>query len=116
MEVKVLEELEGLAQALTLAGVPASVEPSEVPVPGAWVTARTADIETLAGGGTLHAYVYLIAAENGIREAHKELGKLLALMPDTWVAGELSLNEGVALPANPSTPLPAYRVPVDLDI
>lgn len=116
MEVQVLAELEALAEALTAVGVPASVEPSEVQVPGAWVTARTAVIETLAGGGTLHAYVYLIAPDNGIRQSHEELGRLLARMPDTWVAGELSLNEGVALPANPNTPLPAYRVPVDLDL
>lgn len=113
---RILPELEGLAAALTQLGIPASVEPAEVQVPGAWVTARTADVETLSGGGTLRTYVYLVALPHDFRSSYRELGRLLALMPTEWVAGELSLNEAVALPATPNEPLPAYRVPVDLDL
>lgn len=115
MAIDVARELADLAAQLTAVGIPAAIEPGEVPVPGAWVTGREATVTTLGGGGTVTAYVYLIAPDNGVLNAHKELTRLLGLVPADWLAGPVSLNEGVALPANPTAPLPAYRVPVDLD-
>jgi hypothetical protein len=112
----ILPALQLLAGELTNAGVPTSEDPTKVQVPGAWVTARAARVDTLEGDGTVDAYVYLIAGQgSGATDALAALGKLLdrlltVLAPD----GDISTAESISLPNTP--PLPAFQVPVQLQI
>lgn len=114
-------ELDGLAAALTAAGVSATYDENEVGVPGAWLHAQPIayDARTLDGGvsSTARVDVYLIVGAGSTGVAQTALAELYdlvvphALVPDApaeWTA--------VALPSDPSTPLPALRLPVNLNL
>jgi hypothetical protein len=104
-----------LASTLTAAGIPASVERAKVRTPGAWISPQTRDITTLDGSGSAAVDVILVVGDHG------ELTSLKALdeMADKVVALGLALTEPVdtayALTLT-SSPLPAFRVPVELDL
>jgi hypothetical protein len=91
------------------------------PVPGAWVQARQVDQLRPAGGGNLQAYVWLIAPDTGTGPALDTLADLLdvalaVLEPSTWADGEvIDTGQAVVLP-HTATPLPAFRLAVDIDI
>lgn len=122
MAGRIATALAGLAAQLTAAGVPASVEPGQVPVPGAWVQLQTIDGITLDGSLIGSAWVYLVAADTGTVPAHDVLGGLLDLVLDSDGV-VVNIGEGdvvdtaqaVALP-HTASPLPAYRLTVDLTI
>lgn len=105
--------------ALAGAGVVATIDPSTLVAPGAWVMPREIpeDAWTLTGPSTVSAYVYLIAGDVGVPEALDVLSELLAktltvLTPD----GPVNTSTAVSLPDNPTTALPAFLVPVSLDL
>lgn len=100
------------------AGVNTSVDPAALVPPGIWVVAREIpeDAWTLAGPAYVNAYLYLIAGDVGTPEAHDILGAMLAkvltvVTPD----GPINTAMAITLADNP-TPLPAYLVPVRLDL
>ena len=111
--------LVALRDQLAGAGIPASLTPGEVRTPGAWVTATSVPLDslTLDGHGSLRARVWLIAPDVAAMQAWDELGKLLDLAltvvgPDA----DIAVNQAVTLPHTPSTPLPAFRLDVDLPL
>jgi hypothetical protein len=98
------------------AGISASFDAGEVDVPGVWLASQNVNVQTLDGGATHLVWAYLLAPDNGVDDAHAGLRKLLdevleVIDPD----GPVTTNESVILPDNP-TPLPAYRLPVELDV
>jgi len=108
-----LESLADLATALSAAGVPTSMDPSDVNTPGGWLSLENLVPATMGGGWRLETAVYLIVDEKDARRALADLAALLTttltvLRPDGPV-----VSQGVILPNGP-TPLPALRVPVHL--
>lgn len=112
---RLLVACDELVAALTAAGVPASLNRAQVNTPGAWVVPQTVDITTLSGGGSVTVDVVLVAGDTGDRNA------LLAL--DGLLDKVLSLDLPFTAPVDTSyalvltgPPLPAFRVPVALDL
>lgn len=112
---RIRDVLTELRDALAGAGVPASVDPATVQVPGAWIAPQWLDEMTMTGAYRLVVYVYLIAPAVGTLEALDILGGLLdaatpVVEPSTEEGDRLETNQAVTLPANPGTPLPAFRI------
>jgi hypothetical protein len=109
-----LSDLEQLVYLLTAAGVPATLEPEDVSLPGAWVTLESFETRTLKGTPRITAAVYLIAENKDHRRALEALRDLYnstrtVLRPDGPV-----VSQGVILPGAPTEAMPALRVPVYL--
>jgi hypothetical protein len=104
-----------IRDALAGAGVPASLDPASVQLPGAWITARSIDQMTMRGGGRLTYHLYLIAPAvptlqaldilNGLYDA-----ALPVIDPVTEEGDIVDLAQSVLLPSNPGTALPAFRL------
>lgn len=101
-------------------GLEAGIDPEALNAPCVWITPRQIHDYTLAGGATLVAWCYLIAPNTDTPNAMALLDDTLAgLLQVASVAASDSLIDlaaAVVLPANPTTPLPAYRVAVDLEL
>ncbi len=102
-----------LVAALEAGEVRATVDPSDLNTPGAWVTVEAIQGVNLAGTLRLEAVIYLIVGDQDYMRAMDALAALynatLAVVdPDGPVT-----PQGVILP-DTSTPLPALRVPVFL--
>jgi hypothetical protein len=107
-----------LADDLTAAGVPASVDRSKVSTPGAWVTPASLDTLSLGGDGTARVDVVLVVAPGSDTATLTALADLLdrAMAGAQLVAAEpVDTSWVLQLPHSP-TPLPAFRLPVDLDL
>lgn len=106
-----------LADQLEAAGVGMSIEPGEVPVPGAWLSPRTVDTTrgTLTSPGTATAHLYLIAADTGDEHAFTVLAglldKVLPLVTESEF-DEINIGTSISLPDSPG--LPAFRLSIDL--
>lgn len=107
------------------AGFRATLDPEElVTDPGCvWVQPREIRDYTLAGGATLVVWLYLICANVDTPHAMTLLDDALAgvleldgLAPSASEDQPIDLTAAVVTPGNPSTPLPAYRLAVDLDL
>jgi hypothetical protein len=107
---------QGLAADLTAAGVPASVERGKVQTPGAWVAPQQVDITTLAGGGTVTVDVVLVVGDHGDLPVLAALDGLLdkVLTLDLPFTAPVDTSYALALPDR--SPLPAFRVPVEIDL
>jgi len=112
---RLVQRLYELAADLTAADVHASPERSKVLTPGAWITPQSVDITTLDGSGTAQVDVILVVGDTGEGHALAALDLLL----DKVLALGLALTEPVdtayALTLTGSR-LPAFRVPVELDL
>ncbi len=111
---RIVPTCQGLADALTAAGVPATLDRARLAVPGAWVTPGTVPVGTLSGAAQLRASVLLVVPAGGDLAALTGLAKLLdkaltVLTPDDDV------DTSVVLPHNGNA-LPAFRLGVDLDL
>lgn len=109
-----------MAQLVTVlteeAGLAATFDAGLVEVPGVWLQSQSVNVRTLDGGSVHRVWAYLVAPDTGTADAHTRLGELLSKLlgvidPDA----EVTTNQAVVLPHNP-TPLPSYRVVIDLDI
>lgn len=103
-----------LRSALAGAGIPTTLEPGDVQVPGAWVSVRSMEPLTLDDAWTVRFHVYLVAPAVGALEAWDHLSKMLdraltVLSPDEAVNTATS----VTLPHTPSQALPAFLLVVD---
>jgi hypothetical protein len=101
--------------ALAGAGVPASLDPGTVQVPGAWLSARSIDQLTMRGTGRLTYHLYLIAPAVGTLQALDVLNGLYdaawpVIDPVTEEGDVVDLAQGLTLPANPTIVLPAFRL------
>jgi hypothetical protein len=100
-----------------------SVDPSELnPSPVAiWLQPRTVTDLTLAGGGTLTAWCYLIGPNLDTRQVMTLLDDALSgvlELDDVSLSSDddaVDLAAAVLLPNN-TAPLPAYRLALDLDL
>jgi hypothetical protein len=103
-----------LADVLTAAGVPASLDRSSLQIPGAWITPGTARQLTLSGAGRARVSVLLVVPATGDLEALEALSVLLdkAL---TVVTPDEDVDTSVLLPIR-NNPLPAFRLAVDLTL
>lgn len=106
-------ELDELLQLLRDAGLKASMDPSELNLPGAWLAVDQVAVANVRGDLRLSCLVFLVAADQDPRRAmgvlsgmYKKLATVLS--PDGPVQ-----TQGVVMPDNP-TPMPALRVPVNL--
>lgn len=113
--MSLLAACDALVAALTVAGVPASINRAQVNTPGAWVSPQSVTVTTLAGGATADIDVVLVAGDTGDREALKILESLLTkvLALDLEFTGPVDTSYALVLTG---PPLPAFRVPVSLDL
>lgn len=103
-----------LRDELAGAGVPASLDPDSVPVPGAWVSVRSIDPMTLSGGVLVRLHVHLIAPDGPALQAWDHLAGLLDLALDVVDPDEpINTAHSVLLPHTPTQPLPAFLLVVD---
>lgn len=111
---RIVPACQDLADRLTAAGVPATVDRRRLEVPGAWVTPETARPLTLAGTGRCRVSVLLVAPMGGDLEA---LGVLAGLLEKTLtvVRPDDEVDTAVLFPHN-NNPHPAFRLPVDLTL
>jgi hypothetical protein len=112
---RIRDALTPVRDALAGAGVPCSLDPATVQVPGAWLTPRSVDQLTMRGLGRLTYHLYLIAPAVPALQALDILNGLYeaawpVIDPVTEEGDVVDLAQGVALPANPGTALPAFRL------
>lgn len=114
------QELVGRLKAAGFTG--SSIDPTEVNPPAAvWVQPRGIRDLTLAGGGTLEVWLYLIGpntdTEHVMGLLDDGLQALLADDLDLALSSDdpIDLAAAVLLPGNTNA-LPAYRLAVDLDL
>lgn len=107
-----------LAQEITRdTGIPATINPNRVDIPGAWVALKELDLESMARGEVVAtASVYLVAADLGttlaVEHLTSMLDDLLRLVEDRY-----PLNTEVTtitLPSFGQVPLPAIEVEYEL--
>lgn len=112
---------EQLCQQLTTAlGKPASTDPGRVDRGGAWVRPRSAAPSNMAGDWLVRLDVYLVAADTDEPTARRRLTASLDKVLDVVDLVEddsepIDLAASLALPNNPTTRLPAFRLLVEVD-
>lgn len=74
-----IDALNELAQLLTTAGVPASIDPAKVQAPGAWIEADTLKPITLDGRHELNVNIHLIVQDHGTTASLEQLEQLLTI-------------------------------------
>jgi hypothetical protein len=109
-----------LCAQLAVAGVPAAVDPDDVQVPGAWVTARELARPTLAGNWEATVHIWLVTSDATDSQALQVLEQLLdgvleVVAVDTAGGDTIQLASTLVLPHSPGTPLPAFQITTTLD-
>jgi hypothetical protein len=112
--------LDGVCAALASVGIPAAINPEDVQVPGAWVSARDLTYSTLSGGRAVTVRVWLVLADTDDATALDGLEQLLdgaqeALDIDTTTE-PVQLAGTLVLPHTPGQPLPAFQFTTTLDL
>lgn len=97
-------------------GIPTSLEPAQVQVPGAWVSFAQASAETMSGYALRFNVFLIVGAAESQLQTMDALARLLARALDVVEPEDDSpiIATTVTLPTNPATPLPAYRLVVDV--
>lgn len=104
----------GLVAALNTAEVRATVDPSDLNVPGAWVTVEGIQAANLAGSVTLLCAIYLVAPDQDYQRAMDALAEMYnKTVPGVLTPDGPVVPQGIILP-DTTTALPALRVPVNL--
>lgn len=113
---RIVPACQELADALTEAGVKATLSRDRLQVPGAWVRPDTVTGFTLGGAGTARVSVLLVAPAAGSndREALADLSRLLdrAL---TVITPDEDVDASVVLP-HQNNNLPAFRLVTEIDL
>lgn len=113
--MSIRDRLDELADRLASAGITATPEAQDVPVPGAWIAVRAARRETMCPELTYDVDVYLIALDSGPLAALAELDDMLArALTVLRPSGDIDLATPIVLPHDP-TELPAAKLTVTLD-
>lgn len=118
--------LDQLVADLKAAGLTGShYDPERVDPPAAaWIQPRAIRDVTLGGGGTLVVWIYLLAVpgeREGVAETLGKLDDALAVLDELGLALDdsdgdaVDLTAAVLLPER-QTPLPAFRLAVELDL
>lgn len=116
---RIVPALADLVDLLTDAGVKATTDRDKLPVPGAWVhPEKVVPLHTLTGdddAARLRVSVLLVARDTGDASALQVLAGLLELVLEVLTPDE-DPDLSVILPRPGESPLPAFRLTVDLDI
>lgn len=112
MDVDLIGTLQGLVDALAAAGTPASLDPSDLNLPGVFVTLDRITEATLAGAGIVRARLLLLAPDRDQRRALEALqvlyGQVLEVVTPT--------SDVEAMPAAyQATEVPALSFTTDLE-
>lgn len=105
--------MQALVDLLVAAGTSASLDPSDVNLPGCWLALDRVVPANMAGTLRLECQLYLIAPDTDPRRALDTLGPLLTTVTGVVDPDGPITTQGVVMPADP-TPLPALAVPVYL--
>lgn len=103
-----------LAEAITAAGVPTRLSREAATVPGGWLRPDTIEETDLAGGGTAHCSLLIFTQAAKDEEVLADLASMLdkcltVLTPDDEVDTSVVISVR-------NNSLPAFRVPVDIDL
>ncbi|HXG71271.1 MAG TPA: hypothetical protein VNJ04_11765 [Gemmatimonadaceae bacterium] len=109
------DALDALVAVLLGAGIAAGCDPAKLNPPCAWVHADQFTIDNLDGSGTLGAFVDLAVPAWAYPQAMAALTDLLGralsvITPD----GPVELDRAIDLTGGKT--LPAFRIPLDLDL
>jgi hypothetical protein len=110
---RLIPACQGVADALTAAGVPATLNRTSLQVPGAWVRPDTVARFTLRGG-TARLSVLLVVPQAGDLEALEDLMGVLEKAL-TVIEPDDDVDTSVVLPHNGNA-LPAFRLVVDVNL
>lgn len=105
---QIVEDLAGV-------GITATIDPAEIEVPGAWVTAREVDDFTIGGGGTVTVDVYLIAPDVMPRDAMDMLSSLGMQALAVLDVEQMTTNDSIQLPDG-GRPKPAFRITTKVEV
>lgn len=106
--------MQALVTLLLEADVSASVDPSEVTTPGAWVTLDGFQAVNIRRDPVVDVAVYLVVADLDTRRALDALASLYnKVVPSVFIPDGRVIAQGLVLPDS-STALPALKVPVRL--
>lgn len=111
---RIVPACQELADLLTAAGVPATLDRADLRVPGAWVTPGLARPRTLAGAGQVDVSVLLVSKAAGDQVSLSVLADLLSKAL-TVIDPDEDVDTSVVLPHN-NNALPAFRLVVALDL
>ena len=111
---RIVPALEDLAELLTGAGVPATLERNSLQLPGAWVTPAVVGGFTLSGAAQLTAAVLLAVPAGGDLGPLKALTALLA-KAETVLTPDEDVDTSVVLSVR-NNPVPAFRLAVVIDL
>lgn len=103
-----------VAAVLETVDIPASVDPAEVTLPGAWISLREVADFTLCGG-TVLVDIYLIAPDTMPRDALRILSELTAAAMTVFDVEQLTTNDAIALPDG-GRPKPAFKITTKIEV
>lgn len=107
--VDLVETLNGLDE------VRATLDPGELNTPGVWVTLEQVTVANLRHDSRVSAVLYLVAQDQDYQRAYLALQTIYnAIVPAVLTPDGPVTPQGLLLPQDPSNPLPALRVPVNL--
>jgi hypothetical protein len=108
-----------LVDTLSAAGVPATLRPGEIPVPGAWVSARELEVLSLGGGLRVTCHVWLVVPDaeedTALAALDPLLAAALAVLPVDTTTGDV-VQLASTLVVREEGPLPAIQITTTLDI
>src|SRR5690349_7454627 len=107
------EPVEQLVQLIKGTGLQAAQDPSDLNMPGAWVTLDEVLPSTLGCSWQLQCLVFLIVSVQDYKRASRRLAEAFNKLHQVIEPDGPVRPQGVLMPGDP-TPLPALRVPVYL--
>lgn len=114
--MKLGQAAQEVAELVTNLGVPATVDPQLVQIPGAWVTVRRVSHDRLDGASfTIPFAVYLIAGDYDTPAVLDELGSMLELV-SPYVEGDAQAVQLVLPNHGPPSGMPALLVTLPFDV
>lgn len=114
--VTLAAQLQEQADALTEIGLPTTIDPGAIPLPGAWLVLRRLSDFRLDGSSCVaHCLLYLVAGDYAVPDVLDKLTELVELVPGVLGYGDIEAVT-LAMPNYAPAGLPALAVPVDLDV
>jgi len=108
--------LQDIADQITAAGVPATTDPRNLNLPGAWVTPGTVSFDVLdAQTAFMRFDVYLVAPDHGAVHSLNALGEQLAQLRTALPIGEAQ-PVMVNLPNHGADAMPALLISIDAQL
>lgn len=110
------QSLQDIADQVTAAGVPASVDARNLNLPGAWVTPGLVSFDVMdAATAFMRFDVYLVAPDHGAVHSLDALGGMLAKLRQAIPVGEAQ-PVMVNLPNHGADAMPALLISIDAQL